>query len=168
MSKNARRIEKEVAKKASTVKTGSTSSAIPFSSKIKEALTGVKDPEKLREEAKQCSEKAKKLREEAKQCSEKAKKLNSEAEALEKEQRETKDAVEKEKKKVKEALEKNQVQRLFFTHKNDGTIDFDCPFPSEEDAKDFDDNPVSRRCLVVDGHYVRPLTKQEASSYHSS
>lgn len=148
MPKDAKRLE------AAKVPAKNTKPA-PAETVVKNTATAPsknKDPEELREQARKLLVEADHLEIQAEK--EAARKEAAERALKEKEERE---------KKEKEELENAQsYTRVFFTHNPDGTIDYDNPFFSANDAKYYDSNYVIVPALVQDGKYIRPLTKEEA------
>ena len=54
-----------------------------------------------------------------------------------------------------------EYKRLFFTHDEKGEVDLTRPFKHPLDAKYFDEDYVVIPCLIENGKFVRPLTKDE-------
>ena len=87
--------------------------------------------------------------------------LRAKADAADKAEALKKAKEEEERKKSKEIEKAKSHRRLYFTHNEDGSIDYDHPFRNPLDAKYFDDDYVVILCLVEGGRYVRPLTKKD-------
>ncbi len=159
MSKTARRLEKN-AKEVKVVIPAATSTVpvteVEIEHAFDECCPDAVSPEQLREEAKKLIAKAKALEKERADAL--AKK-----EAAEKAQREE----EERERKAKEELERRKsMRRVYFTHNQDGTIDFNNPFFSANEAKFYDNDYIIVPSLVENDRYVRPLTKEEASGRH--